>query len=106
MLAYQGGHCASNGFRFVASRNDGNNARPVFKRLWHGGIFAEPPEISAPEEKINPNGKRNSGNVGGREEHTPFCNKRRGQSYARSAARMASRRIALPLPPKTALQTA
>ena len=75
ILACQAGHRASNRFRFVAGRNDGDDARPVFKRLRPGGIFADPPEISTSEEKINPNGKGNGCDVDGREEHALFCNK-------------------------------
>ncbi len=47
ILACQTGDSAGNRFRFIASGNDGNHARPVFERLQRDVVFAESPEIPA-----------------------------------------------------------
>jgi hypothetical protein len=122
ILARQTDDCAGNRFRFVASRNDGNNTRPVFARLRRDFVFPQLPKISAREKEIKPNSKRNGSEVDGRQEHTPFCNKREVRAtpdlrrgwfepdglagYAKSSDLTGSRRIRFPVAAKIALHIA
>src|SRR5216684_5246797 len=94
------------GFGFVACRNNHGDMRPVAERLRYDIVFVQLPEISSREKQVNPDRQRNGGEKSRWQRHALFCNKPGRERYARSSARMGSRRIGLPVAAKIALQTA
>src|SRR6266849_10192954 len=94
------------GFGFVACRNNHGDMRPVAERLRYDIAFVQLPEISSREKQVNPDRERNRGDKSRRQRHALFCNKPGRKGYARSSARMGSRRIGLPVAAKMALHTA
>ncbi len=93
-------------FRFIASGNDGGDARPICKRLQIDVVFAQLPKVAAREKKINPDRQRNRSDKSRRKRHALFCNNPGTKRYARSSLRIGSRRMGLPVAAKMALQTA
>src|SRR5207245_11253536 len=77
-----------------------------FASVWLCVTLPELPEIATREKKINPDRQRNCSEQSRRKRHALFCNKPGTKRYARSAARMGSRRMGLPVAAKIALHTA
>src|SRR5260370_27961918 len=80
--------------------------RPVAERLRHNIVFVQLPESAAREKEVNPDCQRNRGEKSRCQRHALFCNNLGRERYARSSARMGSRRMGLPVAAKIALQTA
>src|SRR5260370_24398632 len=106
ILCGERAHSLRDGSGFIARRDDSDDARPACESLWLVIVFAQLPEVAPREKKINPDRQRNRGDESRWQRHALFCNKPGSQRYARSSARMGSRRMRFPVAAKMALHMA